>query len=260
MGILYNTEFYYTLMVSMAAMALIVFAALQFIEAPYGMTFSNRWGPSINNRLGWIIMEAPAFFVMLAFCISSPQHSWPTYLFAVVYLLHYFQRSFIFPMLMRGKSRMALLIPAMGATFNIINAYFIGAWLFHFAPMDYYNFSARPAMLLATAIGILIFCIGLGINLQSDYIIRHLRKPGETGHKIPRGGMYNHVAAANYLGEIMEWVGYAIMTWSAAGALFALWTAANLVPRAGKLHQRYINEFGKEYTSLKRYKILPYIY
>jgi len=30
---------------------------------------------------------------------------------------------------------------------------------------------------------------------------------------------------------MVEWTGWAIATWSLAGASFAFWTAANLIPR-----------------------------
>ena len=100
----------------------------------------------------------------------------------------------------------------------------------------------------------------MGINLHSDNIIRHLRKPGDTKHYIPRGGMYRYVTSANYLGEFIEWCGYAVLTWSVGGVAFAVWTFANLAPRARKLHARYISEFGDDYARLNRRYILPFIY
>ena len=109
-------------------------------------------------------------------------------------------------------------------------------------------------------IGTLIFIAGFYINLQSDYIIRHLRKPGDTKHYIPKGGMFKYVCSANYFGELTEWIGFAILTWSFPGVVFALWTFANLGPRAKSLDERYAQEFGNEYTDLKRKYILPHIW
>lgn len=260
MGILYDPGFYYGAMAVMAVTAVIVFIALQFVEAPYGMTFSSKWGPSVGNRTGWIIMEAPAFICMMAFILLSPERSLGGIVCALLFLVHYFQRSFVFPILMRGRSRMSWLIPAMGAIFNVFNTYFIGAWLFHFAPQGYYNFAEHPLMIVAWIAGGGLFICGMAINLHSDYIIRNLRKPGETGHKIPRGGMYRYVTSANYFGEITEWAGYAIFTWSLAGLLFVVWTCANLVPRARKLHNRYEKEFGDVYKTLGRKRIFPFLY
>ncbi|MDE6400302.1 MAG: 3-oxo-5-alpha-steroid 4-dehydrogenase, partial [Muribaculaceae bacterium] len=53
---------------------------------------------------------------------------------------------------------------------------------------------------------------------------------------------------------------FAILTWSAPGMVFALWTFANLAPRARALHKRYALGFGERFTSLNRKYILPYIY
>lgn len=37
----------------------------------------------------------------------------------------------------------------------------------------------------------MVFFVGMTINIHSDHVLRNLRKPGETGYKIPRGkGQY----------------------------------------------------------------------
>jgi protein-S-isoprenylcysteine O-methyltransferase Ste14 len=55
--------------------------------------------------------------------------------------------------------------------------------------------------------------------------------------------MYRWISCPNYFGEIVEWIGWAIATWSLAGLAFALWTAANLAPRARSHHQWYRESF-----------------
>ena len=100
----------------------------------------------------------------------------------------------------------------------------------------------------------------MGINIHSDHIIRNLRQPGDTRHYLPRGGMFRYVSSANYLGELIEWTGFAVMTWSWAGAVFVLWTFANLAPRARQISRRYAAEFGEQYTRLNLRSIIPYIY
>ena len=96
--------------------------------------------------------------------------------------------------------------------------------------------------------------------MHSDHIIRHLRKPGDTGHYLPKGGMFRYVSSANYFGEILEWTGFAILTWSAAGAVFAIWTFANLVPRADAIYQRYAEMFGEEFRKAHLKRVIPFIY
>lgn len=88
----------------------------------------------------------------------------------------------------------------------------------------------------------------------------YLRKPGDTKHYIPRGGMFRYVSSANYLGEFIEWTGFAILTWSWSGAVFALWTFANLAPRANSIYKRYEQEFGREFKALKLKRMIPFIY
>lgn len=243
----------------MLVLAVVTFCALQRISAGYGMMYNSKWGPTLNNRLGWVLMEAPSFICMLLLWILSPRAADPApAVMASLFLLHYFQRSFIFPLLIRGKSRMPLAIILMGILFNVVNCYMIGGWIFYVAPASMYPASwlCSPLFILGT----LIFFAGMAINLRADYIIRHLRNPGDTRHYIPRGGMYRYVTSANYFGELTEWAGFAILTWSLGGLAFLIWTFANLAPRAKTLHKRYISEFGDEYKSLNRRYIIPFIY
>lgn len=256
---IFSTTFYWTVVWSMSVLAGVVFISLHKVEAGYGIMYTRKWGPSVNNRIGWIMMEAPAFIAMLWLWILSPRavETVPV-VFASLFLFHYFQRSFIFPLLIKGHSRMPLAIIAMGIVFNTINAYMIAGWIFYVAPSGLYS----DSWLLSCRFigGILIFFAGMAINWHSDYIIRNLRKPDDTCHYIPMGGMFRYVTSANYFGEFVEWCGFAVLTWSVPGVVFALWTFANLAPRAGKLQQRYINEFGENYLSLRRRKIIPFIY
>jgi len=257
---IFNPEVFNTVLSVMALSAVVVFLCLLKVEAGYGVAYTKKWGPAVNNKLGWILMEAPVFFAMLWLWLSSDRRGDTVLVvMALLFLFHYFQRSFVFPFLIKGKSVMPLSVILMGVTFNTLNAYMIGGWLFYVSPVDYYG-GVSWLMSPMFIIGCVIFFVGMAINWHSDYIIRHLRKPGDTGHYIPRGGMFCYVTSANYFGEFLEWCGFALLTFSAAGAVFALWTFANLAPRARKLHQRYEREFGDEYKKLNRKYILPYIY
>lgn len=256
---MFEPTFYYAVVGTMIFLAILVFVTLLNITAGYGMMYNRKWGPTVGNRTGWVLMETPSFVAMLLFWMLSPRATEPALtVMALLFEIHYFQRSFIFPMLIRGNGRMPLAIIATGILFNIINAYMIGGWLFFVSPPDAYPVSWLTS--LPFIAGTIIFLTGMTVNLRSDSIIRNLRAPGDTRHYIPRGGMYRYVTSANYLGEFIEWVGFAILTWSLGGAAFAIWTFANLAPRARSIHRRYLSEFGDEYASLNRRFILPFIY
>lgn len=241
----------------MSGIAVVVFIALYFVKAGYGMFRDNRWGLAINNKVAWVLMEAPVFIVM---CIlwwnSARRFEMVPLICFLLFQLHYFQRSFVFPFLMKGKSRMPIVIMLMGITFNVLNGFMQGEWLFYLAPEGLYSTAwlTTPQFI----IGVVLFFIGMAINLHSDNVIRHLRKPGDTRHYLPAKGMYRYVTSANYFGEIVEWTGFAILTWSAAGVVFVWWTFANLVPRANAIYHRYQVEFGDAMGSRKR--IFPFIY
>lgn len=244
-------------LIVMTVVAAIVFIVLYFVEAGYGMLFDKKWGPPIPNRIAWMCMEAPVFIVMLVLWNGSErQFETVPLLFFLFFELHYLQRAFIFPLLIKGKSKMPAGIMMMGILFNLLNGYMQGEWLFHLAPADMYT----TEWLYSTPfiIGTILFFGGMGINWYSDYIVRHLRKPGDTSHYLPKGGLFNYVTSANYFGEIIEWCGFAILTWSASGAVFAWWTIANLVPRANTIYHKYKVMFGKELGNRKR--VIPFIY
>ena len=252
------SHYYDLFLAGMTALAVVVFIALFFVRAGYGMLRDGKWGPKIDNRLGWIAMEAPVFIAMCILCLCSPRRGDAVCLvFFGLFQLHYLNRAFVYPLLLKGRSTMPLGIVLMGVTFNVLNALMQGGWIFYVSPAGYYDgWFARPYIWVGGA----LFIAGMVINLRSDRIIRHLRRPGDTRHYIPYGGMFRYVSSANYFGELREWIGFAVASWSWAGAVFVVWTFANLAPRSASLYKRYEQEFGEEFTSLHRKRILPFIY
>ncbi len=243
---------------AMVATAVVVFVSLYFVDAGYGKMISPKWGWAINNKVAWILMEAPVFFVMLYFWLTA-ENMWAVAPLAMFLLfeLHYFQRSFIFPFLLKGKSKMPVAIMLMGIIFNCLNGYIQGMWLFRLSGDMY---SAEWLCTPQFVIGTIIFFMGLIINWHSDYVIRHLRKPGDTNHYLPKKGMYKYVTSANYFGEITEWAGFAILTWSFAGTVFLIWTMANLVPRANSIYHKYEKEFADEFRQRPLKRVFPFVY
>mgnify|MGYP002624296939 FL=1 len=254
-----SLQAYNGFLAGMAALAVVVFVALYRVNAGYGKFYTPKWGPAIDNRLGWILMEAPVFVAMfLLWWMSDRRTDLVRVVFLLLFELHYFHRSFIFPLLIRGRSRMPLGIILMGVLFNTLNAFMQGGWIFWISPADAYP----PSWLTGAPFfcGTALFLGGMFINIQSDAIIRHLRAPGDTAHYLPTGGMFRYVTSANYFGEFVEWTGFAILTWSWAGAVFALWTFANLAPRAARIHELYRREFPDQLDAGKVKRILPFIY
>lgn len=256
-----SEEAFYLFIKIMFIVGLFVFIALFFIQAGYGkfQKSSKIWNILvIPNKIAWVLMECPVFIVMLFYYLSSykegRQISFETLTCFLLFQLHYFQRSFIFPLLIKGKSKMPISIMLMGAVFNTCNGILQGNWLFNISSENFYDdLFISPSFYL----GLFVFFSGMIINIHSDHVIRTLRKPGDTNHYLPQRGMYRFVTSANYLGEIIEWTGYAILTRSISGVLFVFWSIANLVPRAFSIYNLYLKEFGEAVLTKKR--IIPFI-
>jgi protein-S-isoprenylcysteine O-methyltransferase Ste14 len=229
------------LLLSSLAAAAVTALFLLFVSAPYGRHVRKGWGATMDNRLGWIVMEAPAPLVFALFFLSGEHRNTLTALvFLIMWEAHYIHRSFIYPFGLRSEGkRMPLVIAGMGFLFNALNGYLNGRWLFTFSGGYANDWLLEPRFVL----GLSLFITGFVINRHADRTLRHLRENGESGYTVPRGGMYRWISCPNYFGEIVEWIGWSIATWSLAGLAFAVWTAANLVPRARSHHKWYQESF-----------------
>jgi len=233
-------KFFYGLLIGWVVLSAIVFISLFFISAPYGRHARKGWGLSMNNRLGWVVMEAPsAILFALYFAFGSNPFAIVNIVFLILWEAHYLHRAFIYPFsLPINEKSMPVSVVVMGLFFNTVNAYINGRFLFTLAAPYANTWLIDPRFLM----GIMLFIAGYIINRNSDRILYNLHKT-ESDYSIPQGGFFNFVSCPNYLGEIVIWVGWAVATWSLPGLVFALWTMANLVPRARSHHQWYRQYF-----------------
>ncbi len=218
-----------------------VFAALFFVRVPYGRHFRKGWGPTLSNRASWLIMESPSAIVMaVLFITGSAPKNLPLILFFLMWEAHYIHRAFIYPFTITNSHKQwPITILAMGFLFNWGNSYLNGRYLFSTSGGYPTSWVLEPRFL----VGFGLFVAGFIINRWSDRILQNLRRPGETGYKVPSGGLYQWISCPNYLGEIIEWTGWALATWSLPGLAFAIWTFANLAPRARANHAWYHENF-----------------
>jgi len=246
---------YRWLVVSSFVLAAVVFVALSFIAAPYGRHSRSGWGPALSDRLGWVIMESAAPMVFFACYVTGQSYSATTLVFLVMWQLHYIHRAFVFPFSLRNSGgQITLAVVGMGFLFNTMNAYLNGRYVFGFSGGYPADWMTGPRFILGTA----LFVAGYIINRHADWTLRNLRRPGESGYRIPYGGLYRWISCPNYCGEIMIWIGWAVATWSLPGLAFAIWTAANLIPRA-RSHQRWYREYFPDYPE-KRKALIPLVW
>jgi 3-oxo-5-alpha-steroid 4-dehydrogenase 1 len=242
------------LLIVWSGIALLSFGSLLWKPAPYGRYFEPGWGRALNPRLGWILMETPAALILPVFFLASPRKGDPVlWAFTLVWLLHYVHRAWIYPFRKTAGRAMPLGLALCAVAFNAFNGSFNGGWLFHLGPVYPSDWLRSPQFLA----GLAVFAAGFAINVTADTALIRLRQNSDR-YVIPRGGLFRWISCPNYLGEILEWCGWAILTWSWAGLSFAIWTAANLVPRAIS-HHRYYRKHLKGYPASRK-AILPFVY
>ena len=216
-------EVYWYLLLAWVGVAACVFIALQFLTAPYGRHARAGWGPTIHRTAGWVIMESPAVIVFAAcFLVSDRRRDPVAIAFLLLWLLHYVYRAFIYPFRLRGgQLRMPLSVVAMAFGFNVMNGYLQGRGLFTIGPGARCWMVQRSALHRGRAAVPRPATRSTSSRTSSSGA---LRAPGESGYRIPFGGAFGLVSCPNYFGELVEWLGWAMLTWSPAGLVFFLWT------------------------------------
>lgn len=225
------------------AVAIITFFILLRITAPYGRHSSPHWGPMIDNKLGWLIMEVPSLLLFAFFIWSGRGLQWDvTGFISILFMSHYVYRSILFPIFISTRNKkMPLVITGSAIFFNLINGSINGYWLGHLST----PFTASWLTDIRFLIGLMLFITGFTIHLYHDLKIIQLRKTSQNEYVMPQGGLFHYVSCPNYFGEIVEWLGFAFMCWSLASFSFLIWTCANLIPRAIKNHQWNQNRFAE---------------
>lgn len=247
-------EEYKTVCYIWLTLAVIVFLILIFVKAPYGRHKTKGWGVEISAKKGWIIMESIPAVLLTVMLVLGHNRDFVVLFFWAIWTAHYVNRAWAWPNRAKLEQKlMPLSVVILAVIFNTINCLLNGIWLFDLSGGYELSWVTDPRFIF----GVVIFFFGMIINIKSDDILFSLRDDGSTGYKIPRGGLFEKVSSPNYLGEIIEWFGFAIATWSLAGFTFAIWTFCNLAPRAFAHHRWYKQEFS-DYPE-NRKALIPFV-
>lgn len=234
------STFYYIAILWMV-LALLTFVYLLFVTAPFGRHTRSGWGPMINNTAGWVIMESASLITFLYFFLNgSIEKTAAMWIIAALWAAHYINRSFIYPFRQKDqKKKMPVIIMFSAIAFNFMNGFLNGYYIGNFG----FQYTNSWLYSIPFILGLLLFIGGMVINFRSDAILLSLRKPGEKEYKIPRGFLFESISCPNHFGEIIEWTGFAILSFNIASLSFAVWTFANLAPRAIAHHLWYQKHF-----------------
>jgi len=229
--------------------------------APYGKHEREdpNWGPKIPQRLSHIISDAITGILMfsLVFFLFSTEVADKgilNYVFYGLFMVHTLHRGLIHPLTMRYRSSS---VP-IGITIGGLMPNVLYQWLIanHIGVAGYdSSYPYDPRFIL----GILIYVVGFVINRWADFKLRSLRSTkGCTGYYIPYGGLFDLVVMPNYFGELVQWIGWTIATWSLSGVVWTLFCAATFVPRSRHNLQWYKEQF--ENFPSNRKALIPFIF
>eukprot|EP00475_Leptophrys_vorax_P045384 TRINITY_DN9398_c0_g1_i1.p1 TRINITY_DN9398_c0_g1~~TRINITY_DN9398_c0_g1_i1.p1 ORF type:complete len:257 (-),score=44.30 TRINITY_DN9398_c0_g1_i1:43-813(-) len=228
--------------------------------APYGrhMGANFKFIPqtTIDNRAAWVVQEMPNLLWVGWSMMNSDDwrcKSWPNVIVLLLFSGHYVNRTLVYPFQITKKP-FPVFVAASAFLFTSVNGYIQVLSLTKYGPCLDNSWLHHPLFLA----GVALFFLGMYTNIRSDNILSSLRKPGESGYKIPNGFAFEYVSAANLFGEILEWTGYAMASRSLGGVAFAIATFCNLAPRAIDHHKWYKREFKDKYPS-NRKAVIPYL-
>lgn len=258
-----GNTFYDTLLVIAFSFAFIILLSSFFGTAQYGGRFGARGkGIKLGSKVGWIVMEFPGLLVFPIIFFMGRNAMEPVPLFFLcIWMMHYSNRALITPMLMRvqpgSQSSFDMSVVLMGWFTLSMHGYFNAAYISELSDQYTLGWFSDPRFI----IGLAIYAFGFTLNIHSDTILRNLRSPNpspdEPRYKIPYGGGFKFVSCPQYLGEVISFVGFAVMTWN-LGAVFVLAiTVANLVPRAMYTHNWFRLNFN--HYPAERKAVIPYI-
>jgi 3-oxo-5-alpha-steroid 4-dehydrogenase 1 len=235
--------------------AFIILPVVLNVPQPYGRHLKGNWGPMINNRIGWLLMELPALIVF-GYFLSRGEGSFNKVVLVAAFLwgLHYINRVFIFPFLIKTSGKkIPVVIVIMAVFFNTVNGFLNGYGLSHFVPGN----NTGLIIDLRLGAGIILFITGFAINKYHDWLLISLRSTPRNGYKIPFGGLFKYVSCPNFLGEIITWAGFFLVAFNLPALSFLIWTSVNLVARALDHHKWYLNKF-PDYPH-ERKAIIPFL-
>ena len=245
----------------MLVSGIITFFALLFgPTAPYGRYSTEGWGVMIDSKIAWFTQEIWSFLVPMAWLICGPPahrqrllESPKNTILMAAFLIHYFNRDLIYPFRIRAGKPTPVIVWLLASFFCMYNGFMQSRYLILEAPKG----DVLEPHFIA---GILVWLTGWLMNMYADHKLINLRKRGtkDGRHKIPRGGLFEYVSAANYFGEIVEWIGFAIASWSLPATAFAFFTFANLSPRGVRHHQFYQHTF-RTYPKYRR-AVIPFLW
>lgn len=261
LNVIFRLDYFNLGILSGFAIAFLAAVGSLFINSPYGRFASNTYGMELDPRFGWWLMEIMATVSFIYHYIRGPRaFDTVPMIFACLYLLHYANRGWYFPLSLRvhpgAKSSFSILVVASGVVVTSLHGYLNAKWYSEKCDFLNWDWMLSPSCVL----GLLLYQVSFWSTVRCEHIIRQLRNGDCTNanrYKIPRGFLFEYVSSPQYLTELAGFLGWTIMTLNPAGLVILFISMANLIPRALSTHKWYQSKF-EDYPSDRR-ALIPFV-
>ncbi len=240
--------------------ALFLASGMLFVLAGMGpLRYGRHAVPDASGvpvRAAWGAMALPGLVLCpLTYLDAGGGSSIVCTVMLVLWTLAYGWRGILYPLLLRGThgKRVPWGIVLLGMVFTAGLAYLNGLVISE----TWRAYPLRWLWSVRFLYGSTLFLAGMFISRASDLALIGLRRRGDVGYMLPRGVFFEEISCPNYLGEMLMWIGWAVLTWSRAGLAAAALTVALLIPRAVSHHLWYRRTF-PNYPPNRR-AVLPFV-
>lgn len=207
-----------------------------------------KFGIDVPSRLGMFLLYFPAF--AYGYYRYNTGHGKRADLIASMILVHFLKRCLECLFLHKYSGKMPLASSAFISFFYTLLAF---GCMHVVEKMPQSGFEEWTEVY-----GIRLFIVGISGNFYHHWLLATLRKPGEKGYKIPRGGCFEFVAAPHYFFELIGWYGITLASQHSLVGLFAIAMSIYLFDRAigqSEWNRRKIRGYPKS-----RKNIIPFLF
>ncbi|KAF3660727.1 putative titin-like isoform X2 [Capsicum annuum] len=231
----------------MIVVNLIISAMLGYSEGSgnQNLEYSKFWNMNshekqekakVPSKIGMIIVYTPSLIVCLSFFWIFPNGGIRFAMLNSVITIHLFKR--VLEVLFVHKYSGSM---AMNSAITISSSYFIA-----FSSLIYIQHltkgSIEPIIDLKY-LGFIVFLVGAIGNFYHHFLLSKMRKKGESGYKIPKGGLFSLVICPHYLFEIVTFLGFSLISQTLFSFSSTLGTVFYLMGRSYATRKWYLSKF-----------------
>jgi 3-oxo-5-alpha-steroid 4-dehydrogenase 1 len=202
-------------MTTVLGIQLLLAAAFGVLEASgrFHIPYSKfRSGASINSRLGWFVAYLVPLLVYVGLQMAAGNPRSPYHWALLAGMVFHFGKRCLESLFLHKYSKPTGAVAYLLIIWAYSTMVLAGGWFqtHDVTPAQGWAPGLRPQLYAGAA----IFLCGQAINFYHHLLLARLRPAGAAGqgYRVPRGGLFQWVACPHYLGEIVSWVGYAVMS------------------------------------------------